>query len=154
MRCEKKLNELKELTKNADVDLSDEIQNLENRLQKLETEIYENMKPWDRVQIARHPARPTTLDYISLLFENFIELHGDRCFGDDEAIVGGIAEFKGQPVTIIGHQRGKDTKENIRRNFGMPHPEGYRKALRLMKQAEKFKRPIICLIDTKGCLSW
>ena len=127
-----------------------EIENLENRLQKLETEIYENLKPWDRVQIARHPARPTTLDYISLLFENFIELHGDRCFGDDEAIVGGIAEFKGQPVTIIGHQRGKDTKENIRRNFGMPHPEGYRKALRLMKQAEKFKRPIICFIDTKG----
>lgn len=146
----KKIDELKELTKNADVDLSDEIQNLENRLEKLETEIYENMKPWDRVQIARHPARPTTLDYISLLFEDFIELHGDRCFGDDEAIVGGIAEFKGQPVTIIGHQRGKDTKENIRRNFGMPHPEGYRKALRLMKQAEKFKRPIICFIDTKG----
>ena len=108
------------------------------------------MKPWDRVQIARHPERPTTLDYISLLFEDFIELHGDRCFGDDEAIVGGIAEFKGQPVTIIGHQRGKDTKENIRRNFGMPHPEGYRKALRLMKQAEKFNRPIICFIDTKG----
>ena len=146
----KKIDELKELTRNADVDLSDEIESLENRLQKLETEIYENMKPWDRVQIARHPARPTTLDYISLLFENFIELHGDRCFGDDEAIVGGIAEFKGQPVTIIGHQRGKDTKENIRRNFGMPHPEGYRKALRLMKQAEKFKRPIICFIDTKG----
>ncbi len=146
----KKIDELKELTRNADVDLSDEIESLENRLQKLENEIYENMKPWDRVQIARHPARPTTLDYISLLFENFIELHGDRCFGDDEAIVGGIAEFKGQPVTIIGHQRGKDTKENIRRNFGMPHPEGYRKALRLMKQAEKFKRPIICFIDTKG----
>lgn len=146
----KKIDELKELTRNADVDLSDEIQNLENRLQKLEIEIYENMKPWDRVQIARHPARPTTLDYISVLFESFIELHGDRCFGDDEAIVGGIAEFKGQPVTIIGHQRGKDTKENIRRNFGMPHPEGYRKALRLMKQAEKFKRPIICFIDTKG----
>lgn len=146
----KKIDELKELTRNADVDLSEEIRNLENRLQKLESEIYENLKPWDRVQIARHPARPTTLDYISLLFENFIELHGDRCFGDDEAIVGGIAEFKGQPVTIIGHQRGKDTKENIRRNFGMPHPEGYRKALRLMKQAEKFKRPIICFIDTKG----
>lgn len=146
----KKIDELKELTKNADVDLSEEIKNLETRLQKLESEIYENLKPWDRVQIARHPARPTTLDYISILFENFIELHGDRCFGDDEAIVGGIAEFNGRPVTIIGHQRGKDTKENIRRNFGMPHPEGYRKALRLMKQAEKFKRPIICFIDTKG----
>lgn len=146
----KKIEEIKELTKNAEVDLSDEIKNLENRLKKLENEVYENMKPWDRVQVARHPARPTTLEYISLIFDHFIELHGDRCFGDDEAIVGGIAEFKGQPVTIIGHQRGKDTKENIRRNFGMPHPEGYRKALRLMKQAEKFKRPIICFIDTKG----
>lgn len=146
----KKIEELKELTNHAEVDLSVEITKLEERLQKLENEIYENMKPWDRVQIARHPARPTTLDYISLIFEQFIEFHGDRCFGDDEAIVGGIAEFKGLAVTIIGHQRGKDTKENIRRNFGMPHPEGYRKALRLMKQAEKFKRPIICFIDTKG----
>lgn len=146
----KKIEELKELTKSADVDLSNEIDKLEQRLGKLEAEVYENMKPWDRVQVARHPARPTTLEYISQLFENFIEFHGDRNFGDDEAIVGGIAEFNGQPVTIIGHQRGKDTKENIRRNFGMPHPEGYRKALRLMKQAEKFNRPIICLIDTKG----
>ena len=94
--------------------------------------------------------RPTTLDYISRLFTDFFEFHGDRTFGDDEAIVGGIAKFKGLPVTIIGHQRGKDTKENIRRNFGMPHPEGYRKALRLMKQADKFNRPIICFIDTKG----
>lgn len=104
----------------------------------------------DRVQVARHPERPTTLAYIDAIFEDFIELHGDRLFGDDEAIVGGIASFNGQPITIIGHQRGKTTKENIRRNFGMPHPEGYRKALRLMKQAEKFKRPIICFIDTKG----
>jgi len=146
----KKIAELKEFTKNADVDLSDEIGKLENRLEKLEKEIYENIKPWDRVQIARHPARPTTLDYISYLFTDFFECHGDRTFADDEAIVGGIAKFKGLPVTIIGHQRGKDTKENIRRNFGMPHPEGYRKALRLMNQAEKFKRPIICFIDTKG----
>ena len=108
------------------------------------------MKPWDRVQIARHPAVLQRLIIFHFLFKDFIEFHGDRCFGDDEAIVGGIAEFKGRPVTVIGHQRGKDTKENIRRNFGMPHPEGYRKALRLMKQAEKFKRPIICFIDTKG----
>ncbi|MDN7240261.1 acetyl-CoA carboxylase carboxyl transferase subunit alpha [Planococcus sp. N028] len=146
----KKIDELKEYTTTAEVDLSSGIQSLEDRLAKLECDIYENMKPWDRVQVARHPNRPTTLDYISLLFKDFIELHGDRSFGDDEAIVGGIASFQGQPVTVIGHQRGKDTKENIRRNFGMPHPEGYRKALRLMKQAEKFKRPIICLIDTKG----
>ncbi|KAB2338813.1 acetyl-CoA carboxylase carboxyl transferase subunit alpha [Cytobacillus depressus] len=146
----KKIAELKEFTQNADVDLSAEIEKLEARLGKLEKEIYENMKPWDRVQIARHPGRPTTLDYISLLFTDFFECHGDRTFADDEAIVGGIAKFKGLPVTVIGHQRGKDTKENIRRNFGMPHPEGYRKALRLMKQAEKFRRPIICFIDTKG----
>ncbi|AZU63595.1 acetyl-CoA carboxylase carboxyl transferase subunit alpha [Neobacillus mesonae] len=146
----KKIAELKEFTKNTDVDLSSEISKLEARLVKLEQDVYENIKPWDRVQIARHPNRPTTLDYISYLFEDFFECHGDRVFGDDEAIVGGIAKFKGLPVTIIGHQRGKDTKENIRRNFGMPHPEGYRKALRLMHQADKFKRPIICFIDTKG----
>ncbi len=100
--------------------------------------------------MARHPDRPTTLDYVERLFEDFIEFHGDRLFGEDEAIVSGIAYYKNQPVTIIGHQRGKDTKENIKRNFGMPHPEGYRKALRHMKQAEKFNRPIITFIDTKG----
>jgi acetyl-CoA carboxylase carboxyl transferase subunit alpha len=146
----KKISELKEFTQSADVDLTAEIQKLEGRLAKLEQDIYQNIKPWDRVQIARHPNRPTTLDYIPFLFENFFECHGDRTFGDDEAIVAGIAKFKGLPVTVIGHQRGKDTKENIRRNFGMPHPEGYRKALRLMKQADKFRRPIICFIDTKG----
>ncbi|MFX3673224.1 MAG: acetyl-CoA carboxylase carboxyl transferase subunit alpha [Paenisporosarcina sp.] len=145
-----KILELKEFTANADVDLSLEIQQLEARLEKLEKDIYENMEPWDRVQVARHPERPTTLDYIRDIFQDFVELHGDRLYGDDAAIVGGIASFNGIPITVIGHQRGKDTKENIRRNFGMPHPEGYRKALRLMKQAEKFGRPIICFIDTKG----
>jgi len=145
-----KIAELKEFTKTADVDLSSEIEKLELRLEKLEKDIYNNIKPWDRVQIARHPNRPTTLDYIANLFDGFFECHGDRTFGDDEAIVGGVARFRGLPVTVIGHQRGKDTKENIRRNFGMPHPEGYRKALRLMKQADKFNRPIICFIDTKG----
>jgi acetyl-CoA carboxylase carboxyl transferase subunit alpha len=146
----KKISELKEFTKNAEVDLSSEIEKLEDRLLKLEKDIYENMRPWDRVQIARHPNRPTTLDYIGLLFKDFFECHGDRYFGNDEAIVGGVTMYRGLPVTVIGHQRGKDTKENIRRNFGMPHPEGYRKALRLMYQAEKFRRPIICFIDTKG----
>ena len=145
-----KIQELKEFTASADVDLTSEIQQLEARLVKLEKDIYENMQPWDRVQVARHPERPTTLDYIRDIFQDFIELHGDRSYGDDAAIVGGIASFKGKAITIIGHQRGRDTKENIRRNFGMPHPEGYRKALRLMKQAEKFGRPIICFIDTKG----
>ncbi|MCM3442799.1 acetyl-CoA carboxylase carboxyl transferase subunit alpha [Metabacillus halosaccharovorans] len=150
MELRGKIKELKEFTAQSDVDLSSEIQKLEDRLEKLENEIYSNIKPWDRVQIARHPNRPTTLDYIEHIFTNFIECHGDRFYGDDDAIVSGIAKFRGIPVTVIGHQRGKDTKENIKRNFGMPHPEGYRKALRLMKQADKFNRPIICFIDTKG----
>ncbi|MEK4759155.1 acetyl-CoA carboxylase carboxyltransferase subunit alpha [Viridibacillus sp. FSL E2-0187] len=150
MQLREKINELKEFTANADVDMSKEISQLEDRFSKLAKEIYDNIQPWDRVQIARHPERPTTKDYINAIFDDFIEFHGDRNFGDDEAIIGGIASFEGRPITIIGHQRGKDTKENIRRNFGMPHPEGYRKALRLMKQAEKFSRPIICMIDTKG----
>ncbi|MCW1928510.1 acetyl-CoA carboxylase carboxyltransferase subunit alpha [Bhargavaea beijingensis] len=150
IRLKEKIEELKNITDDAHVDMADEIRGLEERLQKLEADVYGNMTAWDRVQVARHPERPTTLDYIGYLFEDFIELHGDRAFGDDAAIVGGIASFGGTPVTVIGHQRGKDTKENIRRNFGMPHPEGYRKALRLMKQAEKFGRPIICFIDTKG----
>ncbi|MCJ8009636.1 acetyl-CoA carboxylase carboxyl transferase subunit alpha [Lederbergia wuyishanensis] len=145
-----KIAELREFTKNSEVDLSEEIDKLEARLEKLEKEIYENMAPWDRVQVARHANRPTTLDYIDYLFTDFLELHGDRAYGDDTALVGGIAKYKGIPVTVVGHQRGRDTKENIRRNFGMPHPEGYRKALRLMKQAEKFNRPVICFIDTKG----
>ncbi|PIC87398.1 acetyl-CoA carboxylase carboxyl transferase subunit alpha [Sporosarcina sp. P20a] len=150
VKLREKINELEEYTAVNDVDLSSEIVNLKNRLAKLETDIYESMEPWDRVQVARHPERPTTMDYINRLFEDFIEFHGDRNFGDDEAIIGGIASFEETPITIIGHQRGKDTKENVKRNFGMPHPEGYRKALRLMKQAEKFNRPIICFIDTKG----
>ncbi|KOO46845.1 acetyl-CoA carboxylase carboxyl transferase subunit alpha [Priestia koreensis] len=145
-----KIQELKDFSKSTDVDLTSEIDKLENRLSKVETDIYDHLTPWNRVQIARHPERPTTSDYISKLFTGFFECHGDRYYGDDAAIIGGIAKFHGVPVTVIGHQRGKDTKENIRRNFGMPHPEGYRKALRLMKQAEKFNRPIICFIDTKG----
>ena len=145
-----KIAELKEFTKNSEIDLSDEVNTLEKRLSHLEEEIYGNLKPWDRVQMARHQERPTTLDYIEKIFTDFIEFHGDRLYGDDEAIVSGIAYYKDEPITVIGHQRGKDTKENIRRNFGMPHPEGYRKALRHMKQAEKFNRPVVCFIDTKG----
>jgi acetyl-CoA carboxylase carboxyl transferase subunit alpha len=147
---EDKIKELHAFMDEKNVDLSDEVSRLEKRLSKMEGEIYENLTAWNRVQLARHPERPTTSDYIARLFEDFLELHGDRLFGDDEAIVGGIATFEGKPVTVIGHQRGKDTKENLRRNFGMPHPEGYRKALRLMKQAEKFQRPVIFLLDTKG----
>ena len=140
VQLREKIDELKTIATEANVDMTGEIEKLETRLTQLEQSIYANMKPWDRVQVARHPERPTTLQYIEAMCENFIELHGDRTFGDDAAILGGIALFEGQPVTIVGHQRGKSTKENIRRNFGMPHPEGYRKALRLMKQAEKFKR--------------
>lgn len=145
-----KIDELKGIAVDAEINMDGEIAKLEERLIQLEKSIYTNIAPWDRVQVARHAERPTTLDYIKQLFEDFIELHGDRLYGNDEAIVGGVASFHGRPVTVIGHQRGKSTKENIRRNFGMPHPEGYRKALRLMKQAEKFGRPIICFIDTKG----
>jgi acetyl-CoA carboxylase carboxyl transferase subunit alpha len=145
-----KIMELKKLTEDSEIDLTEEIATLEERLKVLEDDIYGNLSPWERVQMARHPERPTTLDYVDRLFTDFIEFHGDRFFGDDAAIVTGVAYYKDQPVTVIGHQRGKATKENIRRNFGMPHPEGYRKALRHMKQAEKFRRPIICFIDTKG----
>ena len=145
-----KINELKNISINGEIDLSDEIKTLEERLEKLEDDVYTHLEPWDRVQVARHQERPTTLDYIHHLIEDFIEFHGDRYFSDDEAIVAGVGSFHGQPVTIIGHQRGKKTKENIRRNFGMPHPEGYRKAMRHMKLAEKFNRPIITFIDTKG----
>ena len=150
VRLREKIDELEQFTIDSDVNLSEEIETLKVRLKNLEEDIYGNMEAWDRVQVARHPHRPTTLDYIARIFEDFIQLHGDRNYGDDEAIVGGIASFDSKPITVIGHQRGKDTKENVRRNFGMPHPEGYRKALRLMKQAEKFNRPIICFIDTKG----
>lgn len=145
-----KIEELKTLTVEANIDFSDEINKLEEKFASLQTEIYSNLEPWDRVQIARHAMRPTTLEYVKEIFSDFIELHGDRNYGDDEALVGGIASIDGQAVTIVGHQRGRGTKENIRRNFGMPHPEGYRKALRLMKQAEKFNRPIISFVDTKG----
>lgn len=150
VNLKEKIAELKSFTKDSEIDLTDEISTLEKRLEVLENDIYGNLRPWDRVQLARHQQRPTTLDYIEELFTDFIEFHGDRLYGDDAAIVSGVAFYQGDPVTVIGHQRGKDTKENIHRNFGMPHPEGYRKALRHMQQAEKFNRPIICFIDTKG----
>ncbi|WP_421085592.1 acetyl-CoA carboxylase carboxyltransferase subunit alpha (plasmid) [Priestia sp. MF3] len=146
----KKISELENFTKEDNIDLSSEINTLQKRLNNIENEIYNSITPWQRVQIARLRNRPTTLDYIPILFTDFLELHGDRLYGDDKAMVCGIAKFKGLPVTIIGQQRGRNTKENIERNFGMSHPEGYRKALRLMKQAEKFKRPILTFIDTSG----
>lgn len=145
-----KIDSLKESQEKNEVDLQDEIDMLEASLKRETTKVYTNLKPWDRVQIARLPERPTTLDYIPYIFDSFIELHGDRSFRDDPAMIGGIGYLDGKPVTVIGQQRGKDTKDNIYRNFGMAHPEGYRKALRLMKQAEKFNRPIFTFIDTKG----
>lgn len=145
-----KIDSLKEAQSKNDVDLSDEIGMLEAALLTEKEKVYTTLKPWDRVQIARLQERPTLLDYIPHIFDDFIEFHGDRNFRDDPAIIGGIAYFNGLPVTVIGQQRGKDTKDNIYRNFGMAHPEGYRKALRLMKQAEKFQRPIFTFIDTKG----
>ncbi|HDA6722296.1 TPA: acetyl-CoA carboxylase carboxyltransferase subunit alpha [Staphylococcus aureus] len=145
-----KIESLKESQDKNDVDLQEEIDLLEASLERETKKIYTNLKPWDRVQIARLQERPTTLDYIPYIFDSFMELHGDRNFRDDPAMIGGIGFLNGRAVTVIGQQRGKDTKDNIYRNFGMAHPEGYRKALRLMKQAEKFNRPIFTFIDTKG----
>ncbi|MDQ1910022.1 acetyl-CoA carboxylase carboxyl transferase subunit alpha [Paenibacillus sp. GD4] len=145
-----KIDELKKFSKDKQIDFTDEIARLEQRYQQLETELYQNLSVKQKMQLARHAQRPTTLDLINHIFTDFIELHGDRLYGDDLAIVGGIARLNGLPVTVVGHQKGKDTKDNISRHFGMPHPEGYRKALRFMKQANKFNRPIITFIDTPG----
>lgn len=145
-----KIESLKESQDKNDVDLQEEIDMLEASLERETKKVYTNLKPWDRVQIARLQERPTSLDYIPYIFDSFMELHGDRNFRDDQAMIGGIGFLNGRAVTVIGQQRGKDTKDNIYRNFGMAHPEGYRKALRLMKQAEKFNRPIFTFIDTKG----
>ncbi|MBK7105850.1 MAG: acetyl-CoA carboxylase carboxyltransferase subunit alpha [Ignavibacteriae bacterium] len=145
---EKKIEEMKKLEDNLDI--TDEISNLESKVNLLKKNIYENLTRWQRVQLARHSERPYTLDYIFLMTENFIELHGDRHFKDDKAIVGGFAMIGDQKIMLIGHQKGRDTKSNLERNFGMPNPEGYRKALRLMKLAEKFNIPIVTLLDTPG----
>ncbi len=150
VELEAKIEELTKFSREKGIDLSDEIKTLQKKSEALKKEIYGSLNPWQRVAIARHPERPGAADYIKMIFEGFMEMHGDRYFGDDPAMIGGLARFKGQPVTVIGHVKGKDTKDNISKNFGMPHPEGYRKALRLMKQAEKFGRPIITFVDTPG----
>ena len=147
---ERQIDELKRLAGGQQLNVSDEIAPLERKLSDLREQIYRNLTPLQRVQVARNTKRPFTLDYVRLAFTDWIELHGDRAFRDDAAIVGGWARLDGETVMLIGHQRGRDTKENLKRNFGMPHPEGYRKALRLMKLAEKFHVPIITLIDTPG----
>ncbi|WP_027338982.1 acetyl-CoA carboxylase carboxyltransferase subunit alpha [Halonatronum saccharophilum] len=150
VELEAKIQELRNFMEMKDIDLTDEIERLKSRTTTLREEIFSQLEPWQVLQIARHPERPVTLDYINLICDDFIELHGDRQFGDDKALIGGIGTIGRMPVTIIGHQKGKTTKDNIERNFGMAHPEGYRKALRLMKQAEKFNRPIVALINTPG----
>jgi acetyl-CoA carboxylase carboxyl transferase subunit alpha len=147
---EKQIEELKKLAGDQKLDVTDEIEPLERKLSDLRGEIYRNLTPWQRVQVARKAQRPFTLDYLQLVFTDFIELHGDRLFREDPAIVSGWARLDGETVMVIGHQRGRDTKEILRRNFGMPHPEGYRKALRLMRLAQKFRAPVITFIDTMG----
>jgi acetyl-CoA carboxylase carboxyl transferase subunit alpha len=148
LELENRIAELR--TAEDPLEARDEIAKLEERLARLQQRIYGSLTAWQRTQIARHPKRPHTLDLVNLLLEDWVELHGDRVFGDDKAIVGGLARFDGDPVVVIGHQKGRDTRENIARNFGMPHPEGYRKALRLMQLAAKFSKPIIAFIDTPG----
>ena len=147
---EVKIEELRSVQDSSDVDISTEIERLEKKRKALLKDIYAKLTPWQISQVGRHPQRPYTLDYIEHLFTNFEELHGDRSFSDDPAIIGGLARFDGQTVMVIGHQKGRDTKEKIYRNFGMPKPEGYRKALRFMQLAEKFSIPLITFIDTPG----
>lgn len=145
-----KIEELTTQAESENLDMSAEIEVLKQRLKKTEAEIYDNLSAWQRVQVARHPNRPYTLDYVDALLTDFTELHGDRLYSDDPAMIAGLGRLDGRPVVVVGQQKGRNTKENLHRNFGMAHPEGYRKALRLIRMAEKFQRPVICLIDTPG----
>jgi acetyl-CoA carboxylase carboxyl transferase subunit alpha len=147
---ELKIDELKRLSDGKDIDISGEIKKLEKKVRDLRTDIFSSLTPWQKTMIARHPDRPYTLDYINMIVTDFVELHGDRRFADDSAIVAGFGKIQNVPAAIIGHQKGRGTKERISRNFGQPHPEGYRKAVRIMKLAEKFKRPVMTFIDTPG----
>lgn len=147
---ESKIEELQNVVSDANLNMSDEIERLRKRSVVLTETIFSNLNPWQTAQMARHPKRPYTLDYIERIFTDFDELHGDRNFGDDKAIVCGLARLEGEPVVVIGHQKGRDVKEKVRRNFGMPNPEGYRKAMRLMQMAERFKLPVLTFIDTPG----
>jgi acetyl-CoA carboxylase carboxyl transferase subunit alpha len=144
------IDKLLDLADRRGIDVSEEVRILRDKLEELKEQTFDNLSPMEQVQVARHPQRPYTLDYIERIFTDWVELHGDRNFRDDEAIVGGWARLRGRSVMVVGQQKGRDMKENLRRNFGMPHPEGYRKALRLMRQAEKFGRPVVCFIDTPG----
>lgn len=148
IELETKIEEMRKMSDSLDI--STEINKLEQKVNEMRKQIFENLTPWQIVQLARHPQRPYSLDYIYLMTENFVELHGDRSYGDDKALVGGFAKLGDRSVMIIGQQKGRDTKSNLYRNFGMMNPEGYRKALRLMKLAEKFNKPVITLLDTPG----
>jgi acetyl-CoA carboxylase carboxyl transferase subunit alpha len=150
LELERQIDELKRVSEEREIDVADELAMLQGKLEALRAEIYQNLTPMQRVSVARHPKRPYTLDYLGSIFTDFVELHGDRLYRDDLAIVGGWARLAGTSVMVIGHQKGRDTRENIKRNFGMPHPEGYRKALRLMHLAARFHAPVITLIDTPG----
>jgi len=150
LELERKINELKSLASDGSIDLEEEIKTLEARLEKLKKEVFESLTPWQRVQIARHPKRPYTMDYINMAMMDFVEVHGDRMFSDDKAIIGGFAKIDGEKVLVLGHQKGRDTKENIMRSFGSAHPEGYRKAMRMMELANKFDIPIVTFVDTPG----
>lgn len=147
---EAKINELRFLGDDSGVSIADEVNKLEEKCKTLTSQIFSKLTPWQVSQLARHPRRPYTEDYIERMFTGFHELHGDRAYADDAAIVGGLARFKGEPVMVIGHQKGRDTAQKVKRNFGMPRPEGYRKALRLMKMAERFRVPVLTFIDTPG----
>ena len=147
---EMKIEELKSVVDDSEINISDEIDRLKAKSHKLTQSIYNGLSPWDIVRVARHPLRPYTMDYIPLIFDEFDELHGDRHFGDDKAIVGGVARLNGRPVMVIGQEKGRAVKDKVYRNFGMPKPEGYRKALRLMEMAERFNMPVVTLIDTPG----
>jgi acetyl-CoA carboxylase carboxyl transferase subunit alpha len=147
---ERKIEELKNLTAHKDISIAGEISKLESKLVEIKREVYENLTPWQRVQIARHPKRPYTMDYIEAIMTDFMEIHGDRHFADDRALICGLAKLDGERMVVMGHQKGRDTKENLERNFGSAHPEGYRKAMRVMDMAEKFSLPIVCFIDTPG----
>ncbi len=150
VELERQIEHLKRMATDRQLDVRGEIAPLEEKLVDLRREIYRDLTPMQRVLVARHPRRPYTLDYVERLFTDFVELKGDRLYRDDPAVVAGWARFNGRPLMVIGHQKGRDTKQNLQRNFGMPHPEGYRKALRLMHQAERFRAPIVTLIDTPG----
>ena len=150
IELEKKISDMKDFAAGANLELDSEISSLQSKVNKMRDEVFSNLTRWQKVLLARHPRRPYTLDYINLMTTDFVELHGDRCFSDDKALIGGFAKFDGKSIMIVGQQKGRDTKQKLYRNFGMMHPDGYRKALRLFKLSEKFNKPIVILIDTPG----